>query len=340
VTIQLDVSPEQEQILASIRKVLSEKFPVSRLRGPHSVGADQARLNSLAELGAFGLGAGEEVGGAGFGITEDMLLFVELGRHLVTPNVLASAIGARLALALGRPALARQLISGEQSICISNALRPFSFDELENLPVHLIDAQDGPLALLWSDQGMAFLRCEGLQQQPVDATDRSVAIHRCSLSQACLDGYVSCSTTPLVRRTHLLLCAMLHGMVEATRDMAVEYAKLRTQFGRPIGAFQAIKHRCANMAIHAKVLRAQLVFAALAEQDEWPDAQFQNDACRMLAAPYALANARSNIQVHGGLGFTSECDAHLYLLRAHLYENLGGGKQATEQRLSSHRFID
>jgi alkylation response protein AidB-like acyl-CoA dehydrogenase len=332
-TIHLDPTAEQNQILASVRKVLADRFPVARLRGHHRESPDRDRLHALAELGAFGLGADEASGGAGFGIMEDMLLFVELGRHLVTPGALAITMGARLAAALGRPDLARRMMAGQQPVAIANALRPFAFDRLENLPVHLIDAQQDSLALLWNDEGIGLLRCEALQAQAVDSTDRSVLIHRSTLSQAALEGHLPCSATSLVRRTQLLLAAMLLGMAEATRDMAVDYARLRTQFGKPIGAFQAVKHRCANMAIHAEVLRAQLVFAALAEQDGWPDAQFQNDACRMLAAPHALANARSNIQVHGGIGFTAECDAHLYLLRAHLYENLGGGNAATGQRL-------
>jgi alkylation response protein AidB-like acyl-CoA dehydrogenase len=287
----------------------------------------------------FGLGSGEELGGAGFGLAEDMLVSVELGRNLVAPGALAATIGARLAAELGQPELARRLIAGAQPICIANALRPFSFDALDGSALHLLDAQEDGLALLWNDDGIGLLHCRALAPEAVESTDRSVRLQRCTLKQAALLGFRPAPATQLVRRTQLLVSAQLLGMVEATRDMAVDYAKLRTQFGRPIGAFQAIKHRCANMAIHAQVLRAQLVLATLAERDGWPDAPFQVDACRMLAASYALDNARSNIQIHGGIGFAAECDAHLYLLRAHLYENLGGARNAAGQRLLSQRFL-
>ncbi len=126
-------------------------------------------------------------------------------------------------------------------------------------------------------------------------------------------------------------------MAEAARDLAVDYAKTREQFGRPIGSFQAIKHRCADMAITARALRAQLGMATLALHGGWPDAGLQVDTCRLLAARTALANAAACIQIHGGMGFTAECDAHLYLLRAHLYEHLGGPRGAMLQRLATPR---
>ncbi len=333
-TIDLNFSSDQNQIVASLGKALSEQFPVSRLRGRHAASPDRAHLPALAELGVFGLGTSDEAGGAGFDITEEMLLFTELGRYLVTPNALAATLAARLAIALGMAELARAFVSGHTTVCIANALSPFGFDDVAGVQLHLMDAQGASFALLWSDTGIVLLRLEGLAATPVASTDRSVSIHRCTLSESAVLGRLAAGQTSLVREAHLLVCAMLLGMAEATRDMAVDYAKVRMQFGRPIGAFQAVKHRCANMAISAETLKAQLVFAALAERDAWPDATFQNDACRLLAARCALSNAAANIQVHGGMGFTAECDAHLYLLRAHLYEHIGGSKTAARQRLT------
>jgi alkylation response protein AidB-like acyl-CoA dehydrogenase len=147
-------------------------------------------------------------------------------------------------------------------------------------------------------------------------------------------GWVPAAQGALHRQAQLLVAAQLLGMAEASRDMAVDYAQVRMQFGQPIGAFQAVKHRCANMAIGAEALRAQLVLAAIAERDGWPDAAFQVDACRLLAARCALANAGANIQMHGGIGFTAECDAHLFLLRAHLLEHLGGPVRTLRERLA------
>ena len=337
-TINLNLSSDQNQIVGSMSKVLCEAFLVSRLRGNHSGSPDQPRLDSLAQLGVFGLGSSEDHGGSGFSIVEEMLLFTELGRHLVTPNALAATIAARLAMALGKPQIAKDIIAGDKIACIANATgsfeASFAVGNLGGTTVHLLDPQGASYALLWNDAGMALIDCKGLETALVASADRSVVIHRCVLPKDAVLGHISAADTTLVRQAHLLLSAMLLGMAEATRDMAVEYAKIRVQFGQPIGAFQAVKHRCATMAIEAQALKAQIAFAAIAERDGWPDAPLQNDAARMLAARCALANAGANIQIHGGIGFTAECDAHLYLVRAHLYENIGGTRNEARARLT------
>ena len=129
-------------------------------------------------------------------------------------------------------------------------------------------------------------------------------------------------------RASLLIAAYLTGIAQAATDMAVEYAKTRQQFGQPIGAFQAIKHMCADMATRAAAADAQVFYAAVtfeAVNDPVGDIA----AARMLAADAALANGKANIQIHGGMGFTAECDAHLLLKRAQLMARLG----ATSARL-------
>ncbi len=334
-TIDLNLSPDQNQVVASVRKLLSAVFPVSRLRGSHTCSPDQSHLIQLAELGMFGLGSSEESGGAGFSIVEEMLLYTELGRHLITPNALAATLAARMALALELPQLAKDMIAGNKLACIAVATDPFNFNDVAGVRVQLLDSTEASVALLWNDTGIVMLDCKGLVASRVASTDRSIVISPCVLPKGASLGCIAAADTTLVRQAHLLVSAMLLGMAEATRDMAVEYAKVRVQFGQPIGAFQAIKHRCANMAIQAQALKALLAFAAMAERDAWPDAPLHNDAARMLAARCALANAGSNIQIHGGMGFTAECDAHLYLLRAHLYENIGGSRSEARARLTS-----
>ena len=335
-TIDLNPTPDQRQIIGSMRKVLADTFPLSRLHGEHAASPDTSRLRVLADMGAFGLGTSEQFGGAGFSLAEEVLLFIELGRHLVSPKALAATIGARLAAALGRDGLAAAIVAGSQTVCIATALRPFAFDALDGLPVHLLDAPGASFALLWNDGGHLLLRMDRLAGERVDAVDRAVVLQRCTLAEHAVEGRLSAAQSGLGRQADLLIGAQLLGIGEAVRDMAVGYATLRKQFGQPIGAFQAVKHRCANMAINAQVLRAQLIFATLAERDAWPDATFQGDACRMLAARCALENARSNIQVHGAMGFTAECDAHRYLLRAHLYEPIGGPMRQTAERVLRH----
>jgi alkylation response protein AidB-like acyl-CoA dehydrogenase len=115
--------------------------------------------------------------------------------------------------------------------------------------------------------------------------------------------------------------------------MATSYAKTREQFGHPIGSFQSIKHRCADMAVGADAAAALLLFAALSVAEGRADAAFQDASARVVAEQRALWNARENIQVHGGMGFTAECDAHLYVKRTHLLGLTFGGLRGAQAAL-------
>jgi alkylation response protein AidB-like acyl-CoA dehydrogenase len=118
----------------------------------------------------------------------------------------------------------------------------------------------------------------------------------------------------------------LAGVAEAARDMAVSYAATRVQFGQLIGAFQAVKHACADMAMRAEAAAAQTFYAALLVTAGNADTASDVASARLIAGKAALDNAKANIQVHGGMGFTQECDAHLYLKRAQLFSALNGSR--------------
>jgi len=126
----------------------------------------------------------------------------------------------------------------------------------------------------------------------------------------------------------LLAAAEAVGVAERTLEDSVEYAKVRQQFGRPIGSFQAVKHRCADMAVRAEVARSLTTFAAVALAEGEETAPRHVAAAKVLASDAALANAADNIQNHGGMGFTWEADAHIYLKRAWLLEHALGTRAA------------
>jgi hypothetical protein len=145
--------------------------------------------------------------------------------------------------------------------------------------------------------------------------------------------WIEASREALPRRAELLVAAQLTGMAEAARDMAAGYAKLRVQFGKPIGSFQSVAHHCADMALRAEAATSQLYFAAIAERDGRADATHQVAAALLVAGDAAFQNATLNIRVHGGIGFTAECDAHNFLKRTVLYRAITGGAAPHQQRL-------
>ncbi|MHB8329543.1 MAG: acyl-CoA dehydrogenase family protein, partial [Acidimicrobiales bacterium] len=123
----------------------------------------------------------------------------------------------------------------------------------------------------------------------------------------------------------VLVGAVLVGLAASTVELAVDYAKVREQFGRPIGAFQAVKHLCADMLVRTETARSAVRAAAVTvDQPDVGDQWRAVAGAGLLAGEAALANGRACIQIHGGMGFTWEVPAHLYLMRARvLAEALG-----------------
>ena len=134
-------------------------------------------------------------------------------------------------------------------------------------------------------------------------------------------------------RGGVLVAAMAAGIAEATRDDSAFYARTRSQFGRPIGMFQAIKHRCSDMAILAEAAWCQVAYAVLSLSAEHGDAVQQVSAAKVVAGAAAIENASANIQNHGALGCTTEHSAHLYLKRSWVLENLYGTTDYHQRRL-------
>ena len=97
-----------------------------------------------------------------------------------------------------------------------------------------------------------------------------------------------------------------------------------TQFGKPIGVFQAVKHKCADMAVRCEAALSQTLYASLSVREARADARLQTSAAKALAADAAIKNGRATIQVHGGYGVTAEYDPHLYVKRAHVLERILG----------------
>jgi alkylation response protein AidB-like acyl-CoA dehydrogenase len=142
----------------------------------------------------------------------------------------------------------------------------------------------------------------------------------------------------ILNRARVLVAAEQLGIIEAVRDMSAAYAQTRTQFGKPIGAFQAVKHRCADMAVAAYATIGEVFQAALLVEAGTEDATFHAATAYVLATNGAKVSTADNIQNHGGMGFTWEQDSHLFLKRALLLEHiLGEQRKAYEAILAPRR---
>lgn len=321
--VDLTLSEEQQLIDASVRKLLTDRLPVERLREPanHAAAAEHEAWSALAELGLFGLGIPEARGGLGLGAPEEALVARALGLNLVSPAVVAQMLAPHLAEDDG---LRAAFIAGEARTAFANAI------DAEN--AHLLDHGGAQQLVLLSGGAALIPRSAAADPSPVEGIDETVSLARVA------GAFAAVPRNAEADRASLLLAAYLTGIAQATCDMAVAYAGTREQFGQPIGAFQAIKHQCADMAVCAAAAEAQVFHAAITFGHGVDDAA-EVSAARLLAGDAALANARANIQIHGGMGFTAECDAHLFLKRAHLIAVLGSSRRAEQTRLLNGTII-
>lgn len=302
-----DLNPGEDLrlILAAAATMLEEAYPLSRLRGD-----TPDDLAAVAGFGAFGLALPEEAGGSGLSLVEEALLHVRFGRHVLSPRSLATPLAARLSRLSGRDDMAAEIVAGRLPVCPAI---PSGGGLL------LIDP--ARLALVFGDRSLALAEIPEGAGASVAGLAGELRLHRVEAARE-----LARSAAPeLLHAADVLVSAQLLGLAEAARDLAVAYAGIRRQFGKPIGAFQAIKHHCSTMAIEAEKLSALLDIAAIAARDGREDADFQIAALRRLAPRAALSNARTGIQIHGGIGFSAEADAHRFLKQAHVLSRLGGG---------------
>jgi alkylation response protein AidB-like acyl-CoA dehydrogenase len=325
--VDLLPTEEQSEIVATVRAQLESDFSLHDLaaRDGADTVVDPAIWGRCAELGWFALGLAEEHGGIGYGLVEEALLFEELGAHATPGPFLATVLGAHVAAAAG---------AGELCAAITGGSTVAALAEPESA-----DATVGPSRVRGrfrvTDHGGAdvLVVLDGDRAAIVDAGAAGLA------PQASLDPLVPLAVADLdaeplaaaedpaiALRATVLTSAELAGIARATAQQSTEYAKDREQFGRPVGSFQAVKHRCADMAVRADAAEQLTHLAALAVAGGEPDAAFQAEAARVVAGDAAVANAQVNVQNHGGIGFTWEHTAHRYVTRARVRAATAGDR--------------
>lgn len=317
----MDLLPtaEQDEIVATIRAQLDRDFDLHALAahdGATSV-IDRDLWSRCAELGWFGLGLSETLGGVGYTLAEEALLFAELGEHATPGPFLPTVLGARLAALAGDGDLAASILAGEQIMALAepHGDADATAGSTVSGTYRVTDHGGADLVLVLAGNAASIVGAEQLHADPMASLDLLVptaigtvrdAPARCHLDDA----------TGLVLRGTVLVASELAGLATATAAQSTEYAKDREQFGTPIGAFQAVKHRCADMAVRAEAATSLSRHAALAVFDGLTDAPFHAHAARVVAADAAVQNAQINVQNHGGIGFTWEHTAHRYVTRS------------------------
>ena len=300
--------------------------------------AEQGRpvfWQQLADLGWLGLHVDEDYGGSGFGLPELVVVIEELGRAIApgpfVPTVIASALVSRFGSAEQKSSLLPGLIDG-------TTIAGIGFSESS---VEVVDGRANGDAGVVMSAGLAdWLVCtsgddlllidgdrDGVSIEVPASLDPTRRSGRVRLTDVAVtdEDVVAGARELAVAYARTLFSAEAVGGASDCVDAAVAYAGVRQQFGRTIATFQAVKHHCANMLVAAESALAVVWDAARAAREDDQQFQLLAAAAAALAFPAYVRNAELNIQVHGGIGFTWEHDAHLHLRRALTLAALFGG---------------
>lgn len=320
--MDFQATEDQKALRDGIRSFLDGQVPKERYAELEKTGGfDRALWGELAEMGVFALRLPEEDGGVGLGYADSVLVFEELGRRLV-PGPL---VWSHLAAGLIDGAATGEAVVGGIDLCADNP-DPILVEHLESLDVLLALRPEGifridPKTLSASEVAVPFDPLTPLHHVESLPAGERIADADAAVRMR-LEGAA-------------IVSGQLLGLAEGALELANEYAKGREQFGRPIGGFQAVKHMLADMFVKQEAARAGAYNAgATLDAPEVANVQKAVSSGKLVAGEAAIRNARTGIQVHGGMGFTWEVLAHYYLKRAWVLETLFGDQDEHAEKIA------
>ena len=297
----------------------------------------------IGQLGWLGLHLPEEHGGSGFGLPELVIVAEEMGRAVApgpfVPTVIASAVVATAGSAEVQARLLPGLADGSVIGAVALAANvDVSDGKASGQAGTVLGGKLADVLLVALGADIAIIDChgEGVTVTVPANLDPARRAARVTLDDAPAEVMPGAGQV-LTDLARTILAAEAAGVARASTDMASAYAKVREQFGRPIGMFQAVKHHCANMLVGAELATAAVWDAARAAAAGGEQLTYTAAIAATLALAAADENANLSTQVHGGIGFTWEHDAHLYLRRAIAIEAIIDAEAAAEQVTDSVR---
>ncbi|MFD4571871.1 acyl-CoA dehydrogenase family protein [Streptomyces sp. NPDC058417] len=325
---------DQEALRDGVREVLARRFDATALRA--AIGRatlDRALWRDLGAAGFFALLLPEAEGGVGLGLPEAVLAFEEAGRALLpgplVPTLLAAghvpgaATGETVVTAVDGGGLVEWLTAADVVLGADGTALAGPGTSPGAVPDALPDVLSGALSAALS--GAVALR----------SVDPLTPLHRVPAAARDIAGDTAGGMAGPVAPDPvavLLTAAEQLGTAGRACDLAAQHARTREQFGRPIGAFQAVRHLCADLLVRVEVARAAVYAAAVTA------GPLDIAAARLLADEAAVRGARDCLQVHGGTGFTWEAEVHLVLKRAWTRTRRTGGGTQSEEELARALF--
>ena len=320
---------EQQEIKNTAREFLASRFNAEKVRELAEAGSyDDGLWKEICDLGWPGIAVDEEHGGQGLGTVELAILCEEIGYACAPVPFLSNAIGGLIVSGAGSDEQKDSRLGG---IASGEARAGVAATAPSQGPTVAIDAEDASVLVLDDGDGAKLVDPGDANVEPADLIDQT---RRYSHVSAEGGDPMPGDVEPTIDRSLVALSAEMVGVAQRAMDMAVAYAKEREQFGRPIGAYQAVSHACARMLYDTEEARSLTYYAAWTADAE-PES---------LARAPAVANARAAdpprpltaapLQVHGGIGFTWEHDLQFWLKRAKVDSELFGPAGMHRERVA------
>ena len=327
--MNFDFSDDEQAIKRTAKEFLASRFTLEKVRKlAESSSYDDAAWREMSELGWPGIFIDEEHGGQGLGSVELVILMEELG-YALAPCPFFSGAAAGLVLQHAGSEEQRErwlpgIASGEARAAVGLSA---------NGEAALVaDADSAELILLLENGSGTLVERSAAEIEPVETID---ATRRFGRVRAVSGGEpLGGDPGPARDRIAVALAAELTGVAQRALEMSVEYARERKQFGRPVGSYQAVSHRCAQMLLEVEGSRSATYYAGWIADAEPETLPFAASMAKAYASDAGWSVTASALQVHGGIGFTWEHDLHFFLKRAKTDGHLFGGAREHRERVA------
>jgi len=326
--MNFDYTDDQQAIKSTARDFLADRYKLEKVRELAEAGEyDDALWGQISELGWPGIFVGEDHGGQALGQVELSILMEELG-YAVAPTPFFSNAAAGLAIHhAGSDEQRERWLPG-----IASGERRGTVGIVSNGAAPLVpDADSAEVIVLIENGSASVVETGDAQVEKVETIDSTRRFFRVQANGGdSLEGDVEGARD----RIAVALAAELVGVGQRAMEMAVEYAKDRKQFDRPIGAYQAVSHRCAQMLLEVESARAAALYASWAADHEPESLPLAASMAKSYASDAGWRVTASSLQVHGGIGFTWEHDLHFFLKRARTDAALFGSAREHRDRVA------
>ena len=349
-------SEEQEMLRQSARQFLESECAMTYVRKmmEDDTGYSEEQWKKMADLGWQGLVLPEQYGGSGLNMVDLVVVLEEMGRVVMPGPFLATVVLGGMAIDLGGSKAQKQrylpdLAAGKLKATLAQVEESGRWDAegiavpakkdgagytLSGTKLFVHDAHNADLLIVPArtsgkgPKGITLFLVDAKQHgvrttllKTMDQTRKlcEITFDGVQLGKDAVLGKVGQGWGLLERvvdRAKVALCAEMCGGAQKVLEMSVEYAKVREQFGRPIGSFQAIQHKCANMMVQTESAKSATYYAAWAVANDVPEAHLAACMAKAYCSDAYRFVSAEGIQIHGGIGFTWEHDMHLYFKRA------------------------